>query len=105
MPGSVYKINKGVNRSVEFKGLKAQYIWYLGGGLLVCLILYVILYIVGLNSYICLAIVGSSATSVFVYVFKLNNKYGEHGMMKSMARRQVPRFVRCKSRKCFIEIK
>ncbi|HMT97439.1 MAG TPA: DUF4133 domain-containing protein, partial [Ferruginibacter sp.] len=33
MSNSVYQINKGINRSIEFKGLKAQYIWYLGGGL------------------------------------------------------------------------
>ena len=33
MANSVYKINKGINKPIEFKGLKAQYIWYLGGGL------------------------------------------------------------------------
>ena len=33
MASSIYGINKGVNRPAEFKGLKAQYIWYLGGGL------------------------------------------------------------------------
>ncbi|WP_276484739.1 DUF4133 domain-containing protein [Paraflavitalea pollutisoli] len=104
MAGSIYKINKGVNRSIEFKGLKAQYIWYLGGGLLGCLILYVVLYIVGVNSYICLSVVGVSATAVFVYVFKLSKQYGEHGMMKSMARRSVPRIVRCKSRRCFLKV-
>lgn len=103
MAGSAYKINKGVNRSIEFKGLKAQYIWYLGGGLLACLILYVILYIVGVNSYICLSIIGVAATTVFVNVYKLSRKFGEHGMMKSMARRSVPRVVRCKSRKCFMK--
>jgi len=26
---SVYKINKGINKPIEFKGLKAQYIAYL----------------------------------------------------------------------------
>ncbi|MFX9065564.1 DUF4133 domain-containing protein, partial [Acinetobacter baumannii] len=25
MSSSVYQINKGINRSIEFKGLKAQY--------------------------------------------------------------------------------
>ncbi|MBA4198951.1 MAG: hypothetical protein C0459_15510, partial [Chitinophaga sp.] len=49
MSNSVYQINKGINRSIEFKGLKAQYIWYLGGGLVVLLILFAILYISGLG--------------------------------------------------------
>lgn len=102
MPGSVYHINKGVNRSIEFKGLKAQYIWYLAGGLLALLILYAILYIIGLNSFICIGIIVTAATFLFSYVFKLSRKYGEHGMMKSMARRNIPRIVRCKSRKCFL---
>ncbi|MEO8111923.1 MAG: DUF4133 domain-containing protein [Ginsengibacter sp.] len=25
-------MNKGINKSIEFKWPKAQYIWYLGGG-------------------------------------------------------------------------
>ncbi|WP_276481021.1 DUF4133 domain-containing protein [Paraflavitalea pollutisoli] len=104
MAASVYKINKGVNRSIEFKGLKAQYIWYLGGGLLLCLILYVAMYIIGVNSYVCLFVVGATAGMVFYYVFKLSKKYGEHGMMKNMARRSIPKVIRCKSRQCFIKM-
>ena len=57
MSTSVYKINKGINKPIEFKGLKAQYIWYLGGGLLILLILFAILYICGLNSFVCLGII------------------------------------------------
>lgn len=100
MAGSVYTINKGVNRSVEFKGLKAQYIWYLGGGLVVLLILFAILYVVGVNSFICIVIILSAGSFLFYKVFSMSHKYGEHGMMKSMARRMVPPVIRCKSRKC-----
>ena len=32
MSNSVYKVNKGINKPIEFRGLKAQYIWWLGGG-------------------------------------------------------------------------
>lgn len=49
MNTSVYTINKGINKPVEFKGLKAQYIWYLGGGLIMLLILFAILYICGVT--------------------------------------------------------
>jgi len=49
-----YNINKGIGRTVEFKGLKAQYLFIFAGGLLGTLILVMILYMAGVNSYICL---------------------------------------------------
>ena len=57
MANSVYKINKGINKPVEFKGLKAQYIWYLAGGLVLLLIVFAILYIIGINTFFCLGLV------------------------------------------------
>ena len=51
---STYNINKGIGRTVEFKGWKAQNLFIFAGGLLRILILVMILYIVGVNSYICL---------------------------------------------------
>ena len=41
-----YPINKGIGRPVEFKGLKAQYLFIFCGGLLALFILFVILYMV-----------------------------------------------------------
>lgn len=38
-----WEINKGVGRTVEFKGLKAQYLFLFAGGLLAVFILVVIL--------------------------------------------------------------
>jgi len=98
---SVYTINKGVNKAVEFKGLKAQYIWWLGGGLIGILIIFAILYIVGVSTYIALGFALGGATLVIVYVFRLSNTYGEHGMMKKMASRSVPKVVKANSRKLF----
>ena len=40
-----YPVNKGIGRSVEFKGLKAQYLFIFCGGLLALFVLFVILYI------------------------------------------------------------
>ena len=45
MSNIIYSINRGINRPLEFRGLKAQYIWHLGGGLVAVLILFSILYI------------------------------------------------------------
>lgn len=101
MANSVYQINKGINQSIEFKGLKAQYIWYLGGGVIVLLFLFSALYIIGLPSMLCIGVVGSSATILVVKVYNMSQKYGEHGMMKALAKRQVPGAVRVHSRQIF----
>ncbi|MGN6602454.1 MAG: DUF4133 domain-containing protein [Ginsengibacter sp.] len=101
MATSVYTINKGINKPIEFKGLKAQYIWYLGGGLLLLLILFAVLYICGVNTFICLGIILIAGTGLFMYVFRLSHKYGEHGMMKTLAGKSVPTVVKSYSRKIF----
>ena len=105
MANSVYKINKGINKPIEFKGLKAQYIWYLGAGVLALLILFAILYILGINPFICLAIVGISGTILIIQIYRLSKTYGEHGLGKKLAYRQVPHAIRLKSRGVFRKVK
>ena len=39
-----YPVNKGIGRPVEFKGLKAQYLFLFAGGLLAAFVLFIILY-------------------------------------------------------------
>ena len=101
MASSVYKINKGINKPVEFRGLKAQYIWYLGGGLVILLILFALLYIIGVNTFFCVALVGVLGTVLFTWVYGISNKYGEHGMMKKVAKRGIPAVIKSNSRKSF----
>jgi hypothetical protein len=101
MATSVYSINKGINKPIEFKGLRAQYIWYLGAGLLLLLIGFAVLYICGVNTFACLAIIIISGTVLFLHVYKLSHKYGEHGMMKAIAKRSIPTVVKSYSRKVF----
>ncbi|MDV3662679.1 conjugal transfer protein TraF [Elizabethkingia anophelis] len=88
-----YNINKGIGRTVEFKGLKAQYLFIFAGGLLSTLILIMILYMTGVNSYVCLAL-GAAASSILIWkTFSLNKKYGEHGLMKLGAKKKHPRYI------------
>lgn len=101
MNNSIYKINKGINKPIEFKGFKAQYIWYLGIGLVGLLISFAVLYIVGVNTYVCVVITLMLGAGLFIYVSKLSNKYGEHGMMKKMASESIPRVIKSYSRKMF----
>lgn len=103
MATSVYNINKGINKAIEFKGLKAQYIWYLGGGILGLLILFAILYIIGLHTIICLGIIATSGTVLFMQVYRMSRTYGEHGLMKKIALRSVPKVVESRSRKIFLK--
>ena len=94
MSNSVYQINKGINKPIEFKGLKAQYIWYLAGGIVSLLIFFAVIYIIGVNIFICLFLVGSTGTTLFMYVYKMSRTYGEFGLMKKAARKAVPRVIK-----------
>jgi hypothetical protein len=98
-----YQINKGINKPIEFKGLKAQYIGYLGGGLVALLILFAILYLIGMALYLCLFVIAGSGSYLFYKVFSLSHKYGQHGLLKHNARRYLPTYVKFKSRKIFYE--
>ena len=88
-----FEINKGVGRSVEFKGLKSQYLFLFAGGLLGMFILTAVLYLVGLNPYICI-VTGMGGDIYIVWkTFLMNKKYGEHGLMKIAARKYHPRYL------------
>ena len=101
-----YPINKGIGRSVEFQGLKSQYLFIFAGGLLALFVLFVILYMAGVNQWICIGFGGTAATILVWQTFSLNRKYGEHGLMKRSAlhshlrylinRRRISRLLRHK---------
>lgn len=98
---SIYQINKGINKSIEFKGLKAQYIWYLGGGVVALLIVFAVMYLIGLPTFLCVGIILTSGTFLVMKIYKMSNKYGEHGLMKTLAGKQVPKLIKSRSRKIF----
>ena len=88
-----YPINKGIGRSVEFKGLKAQYLFIFAGGLLLLFILFVIMYMVGINQWFCIGFGAVSASILVWQTFALNARYGEHGLMKLGATKSHPRYI------------
>lgn len=100
---SEFPINRGIGKSVEFKGLKAQYLFIFVGGLLALFILFVIMYMAGVNQWFCIGF-GLVAASVLVWqTFALNAKHGEHGLMKMQARGSHPKYIinRCKIPRLF----
>ncbi len=88
-----YPVNKGIGRPVEFKGLKAQYLFVFAGGLLAVFILFVILYMAGVSQWVCIGLGVTAASAVVWLTFRLNAKYGQHGLMKLGAARMRPRYL------------
>lgn len=99
-----YTINKGVNRAIEFRGLKGQYIYYLAVGLTLLLIMFAALYIAGAPVYLCLPVVILAGSGLFMGVYRLSHRYGEHGLMKVIAFRQVPFALVSHSRKFLLAL-
>ncbi|MET3501322.1 hypothetical protein ABIC45_002934 [Mucilaginibacter rubeus] len=102
---AVYQINKGINKPIEFKGLKAQYIGYLAGGLVVLLIFFAVMYITGLPVFLCILVIFVLGTGLFYQVFRLSHKYGQYGLMKRSAKRYLPGYLKFNSRKLFTRLK
>ena len=91
-----YNINKGIGRTVEFKGLKAQYLFIFAGGMLAVLLLVMIMYMANVNSYICLTLGITLSLIITWLTFSLNKKYGEFGLMKLGAQKKHPQFIICR---------
>jgi len=101
MANSIYTINKGINKAIEFRGLKAQYIGYLAAGLVLLLILFAVLYVAGLPIYLCLPVIGGLGTLLFMTVYKYSHKYGQYGLLKKAAKKSLPDCIRFRSQILF----
>ncbi len=86
-------MNKGIGKPAEFKGLKSQYLFIFAGGLLAVFIVFVVMYMAGIGQWICIGF-GVSAAFLLVWMtFTLNDKYGEHGLMKLQAHHSHPKYI------------
>jgi len=88
-----YSINKGVNKPAEFKGLQSQYLFIFAGGLLGSFVLFIVLYMAGLNQWVCIFFGGKLALLVIWLTVSLNKKYGQFGLMKLQASKNFPRRI------------
>jgi hypothetical protein len=102
---ALYQINKGINKPIEFKGLKAQYIGYLAAGLVLLLLSFVIMYILGVPALACILTISILGSVLFYHVFRLSHKYGEHGLMKKSARNYLPDHLKFNTRNLFLRLK
>lgn len=88
-----YTINKGIGRTVEYKGLKAQYLFIFAGGLIADFVLFVIMYMCGLPQWFCIGFGAVSGSVLVWYTFRLNGKYGQYGLMKLTSVKYRPRYI------------
>lgn len=88
-----YSVNKGIGRTVEYKGLKAQYLFIFAGGLIADFIMFVILYMCGVRQGVCIVFGVVSASVLVWYTFHLNGKYGRYGLMKLTSVKYRPRYI------------
>lgn len=99
-----YPINKGINKCIEFRGLKAQYIWYLGGVVVAGMIVFAILYISGVGAYLGIPVIGGLVAIGAGRVYRMSRKYGEFGLMKRRAQAGVPKVIHARSRRLFFNV-
>ena len=89
---ATYQVNRGVGKPVEFFGLRSQYVIYF-----VFLVLLVLLFSFILT--ILLNVMGALLIGIIAFLlaicscFKLNNTFGEHGLMQLMASKKVVKHI------------
>jgi hypothetical protein len=104
MERKVYTINKGINRPIEFRGLRAQYIGYLAAAVVGALVVFTTLCICGVPSFIAVPLALGLGGILMARVYGMNRRYGEDGLMKRRAREGMPTAMLSKSRECFIKL-
>jgi hypothetical protein len=98
---AVYQINKGANRAIEFKGIKGPYIMIGGVGLVLLLLMFAILFTAGCDTYLLLGTILPAGALLLLGVARFSKRYGEFGLVKKLAKQQLPRCVVSKNWKMF----
>ena len=102
---TTYTINRAINKPIEFRGLKAHYILYAGGVLVGDILLFAILYICRVNSWVCVTVSFTIGGGGVTLLYKLCKKYGQYGLAKKRAAKNIPGSVLVNSRTIFTLLK
>ena len=87
-----YRSNTTRRRVLSLR-LESQYLFIFCGGLLAVFVVFVILFMAGVNQWVCIGFGVAAATLLVWFTFRLNARYGTHGLMKAAARKRHPRYV------------
>jgi len=101
----IYLINKGVNRPIEFRGLKAQYIGFLAACVVGTMMGFGVMYACGVSLYICTPLTLVLGGWGSVLIFRMSKRYGQYGLMKLGAKKKIPKVLLSRSRKVFIQLR
>lgn len=74
-----YGMNKGVGRSVEFRGLTSQYLFLFAAGMLASLLLTMVLYMAGADRTLCILVALVCMSLVVWGTFRMNRCYALTG--------------------------
>lgn len=89
---ATYQVNRGVGKPVEYLGLRAQYVIYLVLSLLlVILISFILCLLLNAMGALCFGII--AFLLAVCSCFKLNSKFGEHGLMQYWASKKVVKHI------------
>ena len=89
-----YTTNKGIGKETEFKGFQAHYIYYLAAVCLGSFILFIILYFIGISAIIGVIVVILLFLLSTFYLYRLNKKYGLHGLAQQRAKAKRPTYIK-----------
>jgi hypothetical protein len=104
MGNKIYYINKGINRPIEFQGLKGHYIGYFAACAVGTMVGFGVLYACGISLYLCTPLALGLGGWVASRVLWMSKRYGQYGLMKRSARRRMPIAMLSRSRKVFIQL-
>jgi hypothetical protein len=88
-----YDIHKGAGKTLEFRGLRGQYMIGFFATIVGCFLLFVILSVAGVPVPVRVLVTLGLAGGLSLYLFRSNKRYGQHGLMKQQARHSYPRYV------------
>ena len=88
-------MNKGVGRSVEFRGLTSQYLFLFAAGMLASLLLTMVLYMAGADRTLCILVALVCMSLVVWGTFRMNRRHGTDGVDELHERVEIGRDHTC----------
>lgn len=104
MANSIYRIQRDINKPIEFYGLKSLFMVIFAVGLLLLFAAFIGLYYAGIPRIPSLLSVTMAAMIWAVNVQRLSRRFGRYGLLKAYARRKLPDSVRIRDRRIFMDM-
>jgi hypothetical protein len=94
----IYPIHRAVERPLHFKGLAGPYILLAAVALIATLLLFVVLYLCHVPSWLCVAAAFVLGAASLITTRRLSRRFGAHGLERYLDSRSLPRTIRFERR-------